>query len=58
MEDLNKIATEINLHLNGVVDYLNDRLKECYSNNGKSRAGSTPYASNRKKRRRKRRKYN
>ena len=39
MEDLNKIATEINLHLNGVIGYLNSRLKECYSNNGKSRSG-------------------
>ena len=53
MEDLNKIATEINLHLNGVVGYLNSRLKECYSNNGKSRSGSTPYKSKRKKKRRK-----
>ena len=53
MEDLNKTATEINLHLNDMVGYLNSRLKECYSNNDKSRSGSTPYASKRKKKRKK-----
>ena len=49
MEELNRIASDIALHLNGVVDYLNNRLKECYSNDSKCRKGSTPYASKRKK---------
>ena len=56
MEELNKIAEEIQLHTNSVVKILNDKLQGCYPQ-GKSHAGSTPYASNRKKRRRKRRKY-
>ena len=51
MEDLNKIATEIALHTNGVVSCLNSKLSELYSNKGKCRKGSTPYASKRKKKR-------
>ena len=54
MEDLNKIANDIALHTNDVVSYLNSQLKVCYSKTGKSRAGSTPYASKRKKKRKKR----
>ena len=53
MEELNKIANDIALHTNGVVSYLNSQLKECYSNNWKCRKGSTPYASKRKKKRKK-----
>lgn len=48
MEDLNKIAIEIALHTNGVVNTLNNKLQDLY-HSGKSRAGSTPYASKRKK---------
>lgn len=53
MEELNKIANDIALHTNEVVSYLNDKLKECYSKTGKCRKGSTPYASKRKKKRKK-----
>lgn len=49
MEDLNKIANDIALHTNGMAEYLNSKLKEYYSNNGKCRKGSTPHASKRKK---------
>jgi len=52
MEELNKIATEMALHTNSVVKVLNDKLRGCY-HQGKSRAGSTPYASKRKKKRKK-----
>lgn len=52
MEELNKIATEMALHTNSVVKALNDKLRDCY-HQGKSRAGSTPYASKRKKKRKK-----
>lgn len=52
MEDLNKIATEIALHTNGVVNTLNNKLQDLY-HSGKSRVGSTPYASKRKKKRKK-----
>lgn len=48
-----EIANDIALHTNGVVSYLNSQLKECYSNKGKCRKGSTPYASKRKKKRKK-----
>ena len=51
MEELNKIANDIALHTNAAVCYLNNQLKECYSKTGKCRAGSTPYASKRKKKR-------
>ena len=54
MEELNKIANDIALHTNEVVSYLNDKLKECYSKTGKCRKGSTPYASERKKKHKKR----
>ena len=53
MEELNKIATEIALHTNSVVKVLNDKLQG-HSHQGKSRVGSTPYASKRKKKRKKR----
>lgn len=53
MDELNKIATEMALHTNSVVKVLNDKLRDCY-HQGKSRAGSTPYASKRKKKRKKR----
>ena len=52
MEDLNKIAEEIALHTNSVVKILNNKLQDCY-HQGKSRAGSTPYASKRKKKHKK-----
>lgn len=52
MEELKKNATEIALHTNSVVKVLNDRLQDCY-HQGKSHAGSTPYASKRKKKRKK-----
>ena len=48
MEELNKIAADIQLHTNSVVKVLNYKLQDCY-HQGKSRAGSTPYASKRKK---------
>lgn len=53
MEDLNKIATEIALHTNSVVNTLNNKLQDLYHHSGKSRVGSTPYASKRKKKRKK-----
>lgn len=53
MEELNKIANDISLRTYDVAGYLNGLLKECYSNNGKYRKGSTPYASKRKKKRKK-----
>lgn len=53
MEELNKIANNIALYTNGVVSCLNTQLKECYSNNRKCRKGSTPYASKRRKKRKK-----
>ena len=52
MEDLNKIAAKIALHTNSVVKVLNDKLQDYY-HQGKSRAGSTPYASKRKRKKRK-----
>ena len=52
MDELNKTTTEIALHTNSVVKVLNDKLRDCY-HQGKSRAGSTPYASKRKKKRKK-----
>nr|DAW44595.1 MAG TPA: hypothetical protein [Bacteriophage sp.] len=53
MEDLNKIAIELELHTNSVVKALINEPPYLY-NQGKSRAGSTPYASKRKKKRKKR----
>ena len=49
MEELSKIASDIALHTNAAVVYLNNKLQDCYFKTGKSRAGSTPYASKRKK---------
>lgn len=43
MEDLNKIAIELGLHTENMLDDLNYQLQ------GKSRAGSTSYTSKRKK---------
>lgn len=54
MEDLNKIATEIALHTENMLERVNYQLKEWNRHQGKSRAGSTPYASKRKKKRKKR----
>lgn len=53
MEDLNKIATEIALHTENMLEGLNYQLQEWNYHQGKSRAGSTPYASKRKKKRKK-----
>lgn len=53
MEELNKIATGISLLADSAVKVLDDKLRDCY-HQGKSRAGSTPYASKRKKKRKKR----
>lgn len=45
---------DIDLQLGGLAYYLKGKLEECYyPNSGKSRAGSTPYASKRKKKRKK-----
>lgn len=52
MDELNKIATEIALRTNSVVKVLNYKLQDYY-HQGKSRAGSTPYASKRKQKKRK-----
>lgn len=51
MEELNKITFDIPLH--AAVVYPNSLLEECYPNNGKCRKDSTPYASKRKKKRKK-----
>ena len=53
MDELNKIATEIALHTNSVAELLNEKLQDYRSHKSKSRAGSTPYASKRKKKRKK-----
>ena len=53
MEELNRIAYDIALHPNAVVVYPNNQFEEYYFNNGKCRKGSTPYASKRKKKRKK-----
>ena len=53
MEELDKITYDLVLHPNAVIYYPNSQFKECYSNNRKSRKGSTPYASKRKKKRKK-----
>ena len=53
MEELNKIAEEIALHTENMLDGLNYQLKEWNRHQGKSRAGSTPYVSKRKKKRKK-----
>lgn len=53
MDELNKIATEIALRTNSVVKVLNYKLQDYYHHQGKSRAGSTPYASKRKQKKRK-----
>lgn len=50
MKDLNNIATGIALHTNGVVKVLDNKLQDCY-HQGKSRAGSTPYANKRNRKR-------
>ena len=50
MEELNRVATELVLHTNSIVKILSNKLRDCY-HQGKSRAGSTPYASKRKKKR-------
>lgn len=52
MDELNKIATEIALRTNSVVKVLNYKLQDYY-HQGKSHAGSTPYASKRKQKKRK-----
>ena len=49
MEDLNKIAIELGLHTETILDGLNYQLQEWNHHQGKSRAGSTPYASKRNK---------
>ena len=53
MEELNKIANNIALHTNDVVSCLNSLVRKDYSKNWKCRKGSTPYASKRKKKRKK-----
>ena len=53
MDELNKIATEIVLHTNSVAELLNEKLRDYRSHQCKSRAGSTPYTSKRKKKRKK-----
>ena len=53
MEDLDKIATEIALHTENMLEGLNYQLQEWNRHQGKSRTGSTPYASKRKKKRKK-----
>lgn len=53
MEELNKIATEIALHTENMLEGLNYQIKEWNRHQGKSRAWSTPYASKRKRKKRK-----
>ena len=52
MEDFKKIATEIALHTENMIEGLNYQFKD-WNHQCKSRAGSTPYASKRKKKRKK-----
>lgn len=52
MDELNKIATEIALHTNSILEVLDYKLQDNY-HQGKSRAGSTPYARKRKRKKRK-----
>ena len=53
MEELNKIVNNIALHTNNVGSYLKSLLREKPSNNWAWYKGSTPYASKRKKKRKK-----
>ena len=52
MEDLKKFATEIALHTENMLEGLNYQFKD-WNHQCKSRIGSTPYASKRKKKRKK-----
>lgn len=54
MEELNKIVNDT---ANDIEKLLDEKRRLYRAYEGKSRAGSTPYASNREKRRKKRRKY-
>lgn len=51
MEELNKIANDT---ANDIEMLLDEKRRRCRAYEGKSRAGSTPYASKRKKKRKKR----
>ena len=50
MEDLKIFAEELASHTDDIMKNLNYKLQNLY-HPGKSRAGSTPYASKRKKKR-------
>ena len=52
MEELMK-PTDLTVYPTSVVKALNDKLQDWNRHQGKSRAGSTPYASKRKKKRKK-----
>ena len=53
MEDLNKIITEIALHTNSVAKLLKEQLRDCHSICIVPHLSPTPYASKRKKKRKK-----
>ena len=53
MEELNKIANDIALHTNDVANCLKSLVRKGPSNNWAWYKGSTPYASKRKKKRKK-----